>query len=77
MSTELRDELLLTASPEVRPQEVGGIILKRNYKGDVKKAESLYQIDPLLFQATLNSAQAELAKNQSECRTGPPDGEPL
>ena len=47
----------------MRPQ-VGGIILKRNYKegSDVKEGESLYQIDPAPFQATLNSAQAELAK---------------
>ncbi|HCN3201018.1 TPA: biotin/lipoyl-binding protein, partial [Escherichia coli] len=48
---------------EVRPQ-VGGIILKRNYtEGSyVEAGTSLYQIDPALFEATLNSAQAELAK---------------
>lgn len=48
---------------EVRPQ-VGGIILKRNYtEGSyVEAGTSLYQIDPAIFQATLNSAQADLAK---------------
>ncbi|MEQ4922781.1 efflux RND transporter periplasmic adaptor subunit [Proteus hauseri] len=48
---------------EVRPQ-VGGIILKRNYtEGSyVEAGTSLYQIDPAIFQSTLNSAQAELAK---------------
>lgn len=48
---------------EVRPQ-VGGIILKRNYmEGSyVEAGTSLYQIDPAIFQSTLNSAQAEVAK---------------
>ncbi|MEQ4794925.1 efflux RND transporter periplasmic adaptor subunit, partial [Klebsiella variicola subsp. variicola] len=48
---------------EVRPQ-VGGIILNRNYKEGsyVEAGTSLYQIDPAIFEATLNSAQAELAK---------------
>ncbi len=44
--------------------QVGGIILKRNYtEGSyVEAGTSLYQIDPAIFQATLNSAQADLAK---------------
>lgn len=48
---------------EVRPQ-VGGIILKRNYtEGSyVDAGTSLYQIDPAIFQAALNSASADLAK---------------
>ncbi|WP_049218659.1 efflux RND transporter periplasmic adaptor subunit [Proteus mirabilis] len=51
---------------EVRPQ-VGGIILKRNYtEGSyVEAGTSLYQIDPAIFQATLNSAQADLAKTKA------------
>ena len=61
--TELPGRTSAYRIAEVRPQ-VGGIILKRNYKegSDVKEGESLYQIDPAPFQATLNSAQAELAK---------------
>lgn len=63
VSTELPGRTSAYRIAEVRPQ-VGGIILKRNYKegSDVKEGESLYQIDPAPFQATLNSAQAELAK---------------
>lgn len=63
VSTELPGRTSAYRIAEVRP-EVGGIILKRNYKegSDVKEGESLYQIDPAPFQATLNSAQAELAK---------------
>lgn len=63
VSTELPGRTSAYRIAEVRPQ-VGGIILKRNYKegSDVKEGESLYQIDPAPFLATLNSAQAELAK---------------
>ncbi|HHN8402196.1 TPA: efflux RND transporter periplasmic adaptor subunit [Morganella morganii] len=63
VSTDLPGRTSAYRIAEVRPQ-VGGIILKRNYKegSDVKEGESLYQIDPAPFQATLNSAQAELAK---------------
>lgn len=63
VSTELPGRTSAYRIAEVRPQ-VGGIILKRNYKegSDVKEGESLYQIDPAPFQATLNSARAELAK---------------
>lgn len=66
VSTELPGRTSAYRIAEVRPQ-VGGIILKRNYKegSDVKEGESLYQIDPAPFQATLNSAQAELAKARS------------
>lgn len=63
VSTELPGRTSAYRVAEVRPQ-VGGIILKRNYKegSDVKEGESLYQIDPAPFRATLSSAQAELAK---------------
>ncbi len=46
---------------EVRPQ-VNGIILKRSFTegGDVKQGESLYQIDPSTYKASLQSARADL-----------------
>ena len=48
---------------EVRPQ-VSGIILKRQFVegSDVKKGQSLYQIDPATYQAAYDSAQGDLAK---------------
>jgi membrane fusion protein (multidrug efflux system) len=54
---------------EVRPQ-VSGIILKRNFTegSDVKEGMSLYQIDPATYQATYNSAKADLAKAQSSAQ---------
>jgi len=51
---------------EVRPQ-VNGIILKRLFTegGDVKAGQQLYQIDPALYEATANSAQATLQSAKS------------
>jgi membrane fusion protein (multidrug efflux system) len=48
---------------EVRPQ-INGIIQKRLFTegSDVKTGEVLYQIDPALYRAALESAQASLAK---------------
>src|SRR5690554_7660755 len=48
-------------SAETRPQ-VNGIITKRLFEeaAVVKKGEKLYQIDPSLYQAQLESAQAQL-----------------
>lgn len=47
---------------EVRPQ-VGGILLKRSFEegGMVKAGQSLYQIDPAPYRATLARAEASLA----------------
>lgn len=63
MTTDLPGRTSAFRIAEVRPQ-VGGIILKRNYKegSDVKAGESLYQIDPAPFQAAYDSAKADLAK---------------
>ncbi|MGB1090632.1 MAG: efflux RND transporter periplasmic adaptor subunit [Oceanobacter sp.] len=46
---------------EIRPQ-VSGIILKRFFAegGEVKAGDKLYQIDPTLYQAQLQSARAQL-----------------
>lgn len=51
---------------EVRPQ-VNGIILKRLFTEgrDVKAGEQLYQIDPSVYDATLQSAQASLQSAKS------------
>ncbi|QLQ96597.1 efflux RND transporter periplasmic adaptor subunit [Providencia alcalifaciens] len=66
IKTELPGRTSAYRVAEVRPQ-VSGIILKRNYKegSDVEAGVSLYQIDPAPFQATYNSAKAELAKAQA------------
>lgn len=47
---------------EIRPQ-VGGIILKREFaeSSDVKSGQSLYQIDPAIYQANYDSALASVA----------------
>lgn len=54
---------------EVRPQ-VGGIILKRQFQEGslVELNQSLYQIDPSTYQATLKSAEAALALTESKER---------
>ncbi|HBO22529.1 efflux RND transporter periplasmic adaptor subunit [Providencia sp.] len=66
VKTELPGRTSAFRVAEVRPQ-VSGIILQRNYKegSDVEAGTSLYQIDPAPFQATYDSAKAELAKAQA------------
>jgi len=51
---------------EIRPQ-VNGLIQKRLFTEgtDVEEGQSLYQIDPRPFEATLNSAKAGLARAQA------------
>jgi membrane fusion protein (multidrug efflux system) len=55
---------------EVRPQ-VSGIVLQRLFQegSDVKEGETLYQIDPALYKATYESAQASLAKAKANLQT--------
>lgn len=52
---------------EVRPQ-VSGIVQTQQFEGgsNVTAGQSLYQIDPALFQAQLESAQAALARAEAE-----------
>ncbi|MBS9431819.1 efflux RND transporter periplasmic adaptor subunit [Photorhabdus hainanensis] len=66
VTTELPGRTSAFRIAEVRPQ-VSGIILERNYKegSDVKAGTSLYQIDPATYQATYDSAKADLAKAQA------------
>lgn len=66
MLTELPGRTAPYMIAEVRPQ-VGGIIQKRLFEegGNVEAGQTLYQIDPALFQATLDNAKATLAKAQA------------
>jgi membrane fusion protein (multidrug efflux system) len=69
ISTELPGRTLAFRIAEVRPQ-VSGIILKRNFieGGEIKAGESLYQIDPATYQASYDSAKADLAKAEANAR---------
>lgn len=51
---------------EVRPQ-VGGIILKQLFEegSSVEEGETLYQIDPALYQAAVDTAKANLARAEA------------
>jgi membrane fusion protein (multidrug efflux system) len=51
---------------EVRPQ-INGIVQKRLFRegADVKAGQTLYQIDPALYQATFDGARANLAKSEA------------
>ncbi|GAB2181154.1 efflux RND transporter periplasmic adaptor subunit [Denitratisoma sp. agr-D3] len=62
LTTELSGRTSAYQVSEVRPQ-VNGIIQRRQFvEGeDVKAGQSLYQIDPALYQATYDSAKATLA----------------
>ncbi|KAG1435766.1 hypothetical protein G6F57_020972 [Rhizopus arrhizus] len=55
---------------EVRPQ-VNGIVAKRLFTegGEVKAGEQLYQIDPALYQASVDSQKAALARAQAQQKT--------
>jgi len=55
---------------EVRPQ-INGIVQQRLFRegADVKAGETLYQIDPALYKAGYDSAQANLAKAEANLQT--------
>ena len=55
---------------EVRPQ-VSGILQKRLFVegADVKAGQTLYQIDPALYKAALDNAEASLAKAEANLET--------
>lgn len=67
LSTELPGRTTAHRIAEVRPQ-VNGIILKRLFKegSDVKEGQQLYQIDPATYEATYQSAQANLISTQQQ-----------
>src|SRR4030042_6383232 len=66
LTTELPGRTSAYLIAEVRPQ-VSGIIQKRLFTegSDVKAGEVLYQIDPAVYQATFNSANAALARAEA------------
>ncbi|MDA5193901.1 efflux RND transporter periplasmic adaptor subunit [Govanella unica] len=70
LTTELVGRTTSYQVAEVRPQ-VTGIVLKRLFRegGEVKAGESLYQIDPATYQATLSSAKADLARAEANATT--------
>lgn len=67
ITTELPGRTAAYRIAEVRPQ-VSGIILKRLFTegGMIEENQSLYQIDPATYQATYDSAAADLAKAQAQ-----------
>jgi membrane fusion protein (multidrug efflux system) len=66
LTSELPGRTSAYRSAEVRPQ-VNGIILKRLFTegSEVKAGQALYQIDPALYAATLQSTQASLLSAKS------------
>lgn len=70
LSTELPGRVSAYRIAEVRPQ-VNGIIQKRLFVegGVVKQGEQLYQIDPALYQADLNSKRAAVSRAEAQART--------
>lgn len=70
MTTELPGRTSASLVAEVRPQ-VGGIIQKRLFTegSDVKTGQTLYQIDPALYQAALDTAKAALARSEAQHST--------
>lgn len=66
LTTELPGRVAPHLIAEVRPQ-VGGIIQKRLFTegSEVKAGQALYQIDPAVYQAELDSARAALARAEA------------
>lgn len=66
LTSELPGRTTAFRIAEVRPQ-VNGIILKRLFTegADVKAGQQLYQIDPAVYQATLDSAKATFESSNS------------
>lgn len=66
LTTELSGRTSAFLVSEVRPQ-VGGVIKARLFTegSTVRAGQSLYQIDPATYQATVNSAAAALAQAQA------------
>lgn len=67
LTTELAGRTSAYLVSEVRPQ-VGGVVKARLFQeGSIVRAgQSLYQIDPATYQATVNSAQAAVAQAQAQ-----------
>jgi membrane fusion protein (multidrug efflux system) len=70
LDAELAGRTVASEQSEVRPQ-VGGILLKRMFEegAAVHVGQPLFQIDPTLYQAAVNQAQAELASSEAALLT--------
>lgn len=66
LTTELPGRTSPLTIAEIRPR-ISGLILKRCFTEgeEVKAGQLLYEIDPAPYQATLNSAQAALARSEA------------
>lgn len=73
MTVELPGRTTAFQVAQVRPQ-VSGLIEKRLFVegADVKEGSALYQIDPALYQASVNSARAALDKARANLMTSGP-----
>lgn len=70
LSSELPGRTAAYRIAEVRPQ-VSGIVQKRLFTegGEVAAGQQLYQIDPALYQAEVDSRRAALARVQAQLKT--------
>lgn len=70
VTAELPGRTVANVIAEIRPQ-VGGVIQQRLFHegGEVKAGELLYQIDPAMYQASFDSANATLAKAEANLAT--------
>ena len=68
-TTELSGRTSANLIAEVRPQ-IGGIVQKRLFTegSDVRTGQVLFQIDPALYQAAIDNAQAALARSEANLR---------
>jgi len=66
LTQELAGRTVAAETAEIRPQ-VGGIVKARLFEegASVKAGQALYQLDPASYQATLDSANAAVAKAQA------------
>jgi membrane fusion protein (multidrug efflux system) len=66
ITTELPGRTAAFRTAEVRPQ-VGGVVRERLFAegAEVQAGQQLYQIDPAPYQASLDSAQATLQRNEA------------
>lgn len=67
LSTELAGRTSAYLVAEVRPQ-VGGIVRERLYEegSEAEAGQVLYHIDPAIYEATVDSARAVLARDEAE-----------
>ncbi|UEM20331.1 efflux RND transporter periplasmic adaptor subunit [Skermanella mucosa] len=70
VTTELPGRTTAARLAEVRPQ-VNGIILKRLFEegAEVEAGQQLYQIDPAPYQASLDTAKAELQRAEAAAKS--------